>query len=123
MENTNPGQFGISFTPAESQYSSLSGGFEMPDKGNNLLDPISGMLQSGSDMDWATWDKMVLQYHNPDNMPSSWGAGLDNFDFSSLPELGPITSDSWGTVPSPNRITSLPGAGIMPFQFNPNGAT
>lgn len=67
------------------------------------------MLQSNADignMDWSQWDKMVLQFNDPNAVPAGWSAEMPNFDFSGLPDFAatgnydPVTGntpmlDSW----------------------------
>jgi hypothetical protein len=100
----------------------------IPVNDTNFFEPIPGMLQEGTD--WATWDKMILQYNDPNNDASGWPADLDSLDFSGMPDFGPTTFDAdsgatmmandWGSVNLENPIHGVPGSGVMPFQFSPN---
>jgi hypothetical protein len=134
MVDKNLASGAIAFTSDDARMTALPASFKSPPKSDaNLFDPITGMLQGGSEMDWATWDKLVLQYHDPNNIPSGWPTDLDNFDFTAMPDFGPTAIDAdlgamtmpddWGSMPLQSPFKGVPGAGVMPFAFNSGGGS
>merc|ERR1711881_225274 len=56
------------------------------------VEPISNMLSENQDignMDWTAWDKMVLQFNDPNGIPTEWAAGPSEMDFISIAGLQP----------------------------------
>ena len=56
------------------------------------VEPISNMLSENQDignMDWTAWDKMVLQFNDPNGIPTEWSAGPSEMDFISIAGLQP----------------------------------
>ncbi|KIW04054.1 hypothetical protein, variant [Verruconis gallopava] len=62
---------------------------------STLFEPISGMLEDNTDigvMDWAAWDRLVLQYNDPNNVPlqfhdpDMWPHDLRECDFPEFSE-------------------------------------
>lgn len=72
----------------------IRGAFGSSPLGNAAtVEPISNMLQENQDigsMDWMTWDKMVLQFNDPDPTSTEWTAGPQELDFVNTGGFDPM---------------------------------